>query len=76
MNQSINQLINDEAVYRTAPAKPGLLNMSTQNGQQFKCVFCVSFLMHLYFLRQAYYAETKQGVILVPVQIKVQQFVK
>ena len=27
MNHSINQLINDEAVYRTAPATPGLLNM-------------------------------------------------
>ena len=25
MNESINQLINDEAVYRTAPATPGLL---------------------------------------------------
>ena len=25
----MNQLINDEAVYRTAPATPGLLNMCT-----------------------------------------------
>ena len=25
MTQSINELINDEAVYRTAPATPGLL---------------------------------------------------
>ena len=25
MNRLINQLINDEAVYRTAPATPGLL---------------------------------------------------
>ena len=26
MSQSVNELINDEAVYRTAPATPGLLN--------------------------------------------------
>ena len=25
MTQSVNELINDEAVYRTAPATPGLL---------------------------------------------------
>ena len=25
----MNQLINDETVYRTAPATPGLLNIST-----------------------------------------------
>ena len=25
MNESINQSMNDEAVYRTAPATPGLL---------------------------------------------------
>ena len=25
MNELMNQLINDEAVYRTAPATPGLL---------------------------------------------------
>ena len=27
MNELMNQLINDEAVYRTAPATPGLLNI-------------------------------------------------
>ena len=27
MTESINELINDKAVYRTAPATPGLLNM-------------------------------------------------
>ena len=27
----MNQSINDEAVYRTAPATPGLLNMQTHN---------------------------------------------
>ena len=26
-DESINELINDEAVYRTAPATPGLLNI-------------------------------------------------
>ena len=29
-DQSLNQLINDEAVYRTAPATPGLLNMTNR----------------------------------------------
>ena len=28
MTQSLNELINDEAVYRTAPATPGLLIIS------------------------------------------------
>ena len=28
MNEWMNQSINDEAVYRTAPATPGLLNIS------------------------------------------------
>ena len=28
MNRLMNELINDEAVYRTAPATPGLLNKS------------------------------------------------
>ena len=28
VTESVNQLINDEAVYRTAPATPGLLNIS------------------------------------------------
>ena len=32
INQSVNQLISDEAVYRTAPATPGLLNsLEAQN---------------------------------------------
>ena len=31
MNEWINQLINDEAVYRTDPATPGLLKMSDTN---------------------------------------------
>ena len=30
MNQSINQSMNDEAVYRTAPATPGLLNIQNK----------------------------------------------
>ena len=29
MTQSLNELINDEAVYSPAPATPGLLNTST-----------------------------------------------
>ena len=29
MTQLITELINDEAVYRTAPAAPGLLNTAT-----------------------------------------------
>ena len=29
MNELINELINYEAVYRTAPATPGLLNIYT-----------------------------------------------
>ena len=28
MNELINELINDKAVYRTAPATPGLLNIT------------------------------------------------
>ena len=31
MTQSINELINDEAVYRTAPATPGLLITDEQD---------------------------------------------
>ena len=27
MTESVNELISDEAVYRTAPAPPGLLNI-------------------------------------------------
>ena len=31
MTDSMNELINDEAVYRTAPATPGLLKRHTSN---------------------------------------------
>ena len=33
MTRLINQLMNDEAVYRTAPATPGLLNIEEE-----KCI--------------------------------------
>ena len=36
MNQLINQLINYEAVYRTAPATPGLLMRGTSHSITFK----------------------------------------
>ena len=31
MTDSINESINDEAVYRTAPATPGLLNTNSNS---------------------------------------------
>ena len=33
MNKLMNELINYEAVYRTAPATPGLLNRCYKKGQ-------------------------------------------
>ena len=34
INQLINLLINDEAVYKTAPATPGLLNIASLHAEK------------------------------------------
>ena len=54
MTDSMNELINDEAVYRTAPATPGLLNTETISNSKYKnflttyfsLVFCYIHLEH------------------------------
>ena len=43
----LTELINDEAVYRTAPATPGLLNMKMK--ERIKCI------------QPAYYAADKEN---------------
>ena len=40
VNELINQFINDEPVYRTAPATPGLLNMEVIICIRFKYGYC------------------------------------
>ena len=37
MTQLINQLINDEAIYRAAPATPGLLNTLREMSKIIEC---------------------------------------
>ena len=38
MTRLINQLISDEAVYRTAPATPGLLNICVSDRKLLKLI--------------------------------------
>ena len=46
INQSMNEIINEEGVYRTAPATPGLLIilLNPKNNKFFCLLLCISII--------------------------------